>query len=82
MIEYLGMMLNQNIFIGLIIALIAGLVSSFSPCTLATLPLILGYVGTECKDCKSKKAWSYSIFFAIGVIITFTLLRSYICCSW
>ena len=33
-------LLNQNIFLGLIIALIAGIVASFSPCGLSMLPLI------------------------------------------
>ncbi len=66
--------LNQNIFLGIFIALIAGLVSSFSPCSLSTLPLIIGYVGTECKDCSSKKGWLYSIFFSIGIVITFTII--------
>lgn len=73
-LENLGTILNQNIFLGLAIALIAGLVSSFSPCSLATLPLIIGYVGTECKDCTNKKSWLYSIFFSIGIIVTFTTL--------
>lgn len=73
-LDNLGTILNQNIFLGIVIALIAGLVSSFSPCSLSTLPLIIGYVGTECKDCSNKKSWLYSIFFSIGIIITFTLL--------
>lgn len=69
-----GELLNQNIFIGIIIALVAGFVSSFSPCSLSTLPLIIGYVGSECNDCSSKKGWLYSIFFALGLILTFTIL--------
>lgn len=69
-----GELLNQNIFVGIIIALIAGFVSSFSPCTLSTLPLIIGYVGSECTDCSNKKGWLYSIFFALGLIVTFTIL--------
>jgi cytochrome c biogenesis protein CcdA len=69
-----GDLLNQNIFLGIVIALIAGFVSSFSPCSLSTLPLIIGYVGTECEDCSSRKGWLYSIFFSIGIVVTFTLL--------
>lgn len=69
-----GELLNQNILVGILIALIAGFVSSFSPCSLSTLPLIIGYVGTECKDCSSKKGWLYSIFFALGLVVTFTIL--------
>lgn len=70
----LNVILNQNILLGMLIALLAGLVSSFSPCTLSTLPLIIGYVGTECNDCSNKKRWLYSIFFSIGIVITFTII--------
>jgi len=66
-----GALLNQNIFLGIIIALLAGLVSSFSPCSLSTLPLIIGYVGT---NSSSKKGLLYSIFFSVGIAVTFTLL--------
>lgn len=67
-------LLNQNIFLGIVIALIAGLVSSFSTCSLSTLPLIIGYVGSEGKDDLSKKGFLYSIFFSIGTVVTFTII--------
>lgn len=67
-------LLNQNIFFGIVIALIAGLVSSFSTCCLSTLPLIIGYVGSEGKDDLGKKGLLYSIFFSIGIVVTFTLI--------
>lgn len=66
--------LNHNIFIGIGIALLAGLVSSFSPCCLSTLPLIIGYVGNESRDGLSKNSLLYSIFFSIGIVVTFTIL--------
>lgn len=66
----LGGLLNQNIFVAIIITLLGGIVASFSPCCLSTLPLIIGYVGND----SSKKGLKYSIFFSLGIIVTFTLL--------
>ena len=54
-------------------AFIAGLVSAASPCVLAAIPLIIGYVGGY-SDGNKKKAAVYSLVFILGLSITFTLL--------
>lgn len=38
------MLIGQNGGIAIVVAILAGFVSSFSPCTLSTLPLIIGYI--------------------------------------
>lgn len=54
-------------------ALIGGLISAFSPCVLATVPLIVGYVGGVAgKD--RRRAFQYSLTFCLGLVITFTVL--------
>lgn len=54
-------------------ALLGGLMSAFSPCVLATVPLIVGYVGGVAgKD--RRRAFLYSLLFCFGLIITFTVL--------
>ena len=50
-----------------------GLVSAASPCVLAAIPLIIGYVGGYSEGDK-KKAALYSLVFILGLSITFTLL--------
>jgi cytochrome c biogenesis protein CcdA len=50
-----------------------GLVSAASPCVLAAIPLIIGYVGGYSGGDK-KKAAIYSLVFILGLSITFTLL--------
>lgn len=65
--------LSNNIALALITAFLAGIVSSFSPCVLSTIPLIIGYVGS-CARKDSKLAYKYSIIFCLGIIITFTML--------
>jgi len=52
---------------------IGGLISAASPCVLAAIPLIIGYVGGYSEGNK-KKAALFSLVFVIGLSITFTLL--------
>jgi cytochrome c-type biogenesis protein len=54
-------------------AFVAGLVSAASPCVLAAIPLIIGYVGGYSEGSR-KKAALYSLVFILGLSITFTLL--------
>ncbi len=68
-----GELLSQNIWLAFVMALIAGLLSSFSPCILSTVPLIIGYVGGFAGDDR-KKALKYSLLFCFGLVLTFTAL--------
>lgn len=63
--------LSNNIWLALVMSLVAGIVSSFSPCVLSTIPLVVGYVGGYASKDK-KLAFKYSLFFSIGLVITFT----------
>ncbi len=50
-----------------------GIISAASPCVLAAIPLIIGYVGGYSEGNK-KKAALYSLVFILGLSLTFTLL--------
>jgi cytochrome c-type biogenesis protein len=64
----------QNISgLGYLIVFIGGLVTSLGPCNLATIPLIVGFVGGS-HDLTRKRAFSLSLAFAVGLAITFMLL--------
>jgi len=52
---------------------VGGVISAASPCVLAAIPLIIGYVGGYSEGNK-KKATLYSLVFIFGLSITFTLL--------
>jgi len=52
---------------------LGGVISSASPCVLAMIPLVIGYVGGYAEG-SQKKAIQYSIVFTIGLTITFTVL--------
>jgi len=66
-----GGMLSNNIWLALTISFIAGIISSFSPCVLSTIPLVVGYVGGYAGKDK-KLAFKYSLIFCVGIVITFT----------
>ena len=56
-----------------ILALFAGVLTSFTPCSLSSIPLVIGYVGgTGQKD--TKRAFKLSLTFALGSAVTFTVL--------
>jgi cytochrome c-type biogenesis protein len=60
---------------GLVFA--AGVVSSASPCALATVPLVVGYVGGHTGDAPGnnrRRAFFYSLAFVLGLATTFTAL--------
>ncbi|MDD2376704.1 MAG: cytochrome c biogenesis CcdA family protein [Clostridia bacterium] len=71
--EQFGTLLTQNIWVAILFALIAGILSSFTPCALSSIPLIIGYVGGY-SDNDKKKSFIYSLVFSLGLAITFTVL--------
>jgi cytochrome c biogenesis protein CcdA len=50
---------------------LAGVLSSASPCVLATIPLVVGFVGGY-SDGDRGKAFRYSLAFILGLSLTFT----------
>lgn len=50
---------------------LAGIVSSASPCVLATIPLVVGFVGGYA-DGNRWRAFRYSLMFVLGLSVTFT----------
>ena len=52
---------------------LAGVLSSASPCVLATIPLVVGFVGGYSEG-NRRKAFRYSLAFILGLSLTFTAL--------
>lgn len=64
----------QNMsLLGYALVFIGGLLTSLGPCNVATIPLIVGYVGGA-RDLPRWRAFSLSFAFALGLAITFMLL--------
>lgn len=65
--------ITGNLLIALPIAFVAGILSSFSPCILSTLPLVIGYIGNS-KVQDKKRGILYSLTFVLGLTITFVII--------
>ena len=72
-LETLSHLIQNNFWLAPVISLIAGLLTAFTPCSLSSIPLVIGYVGgTGIQD--TKKAFMFSLIFASGMALTFTVL--------
>lgn len=65
-------MLTQSMWLAPLLALLAGILTSFTPCSLSSIPLVVGYVGGTARD--TKKSLRLSLTFALGSAVTFTIL--------
>lgn len=65
--------LSSFSFLGIGLVFLGGLITSLGPCNVATIPLIVGYVGGS-HDLPHWRSFSLSLAFALGLAITFMLL--------
>jgi len=74
-LETLSYLIKESIWLAPLLALLAGVLTSVTPCALSSIPLVIGYAGgTGNKD--TKRAFRLSLTFAAGMAITFTVLGS------
>jgi cytochrome c-type biogenesis protein len=69
----LSKLISESFYLAPFIALIAGVLTSVTPCALSSVPLIIGYVGGTGKN-DTKRAFRLSLVFAMGTAVTFTIL--------
>ncbi len=63
----------ENAWLAPLLALFAGVLTSFSPCCLSSVPLVIGYVGGVGGH-DTKRSFLYSAVFSGGMAITYTSL--------
>lgn len=64
----------QNISpLSFLLVFLGGLITSLGPCNIATIPLIVGFVGGS-SEISRKRSFSLSLAFAVGLAVTFMLL--------
>ena len=71
-LEQIGQLIGQSLWLAPLLALLAGVLTSFTPCALSSIPLVIAYVGGT--GVEPKKAAKLSLVFAIGSAVTFTVL--------
>lgn len=72
-LDGLSVLITESGWLAPLLALLAGILTSFTPCSLSSIPLVIGYVGgTGQKD--TKRAFKLSLTFAAGAAVTFTVL--------
>ena len=74
-LETLSQLISQSFWLAPLIALLAGVLTSVTPCALSSVPLVIGYVGGYGNN-DPKRAFRLSLTFAIGMATTFTALGS------
>lgn len=72
-LEYLSTLITHNIWIAPLLAMLAGILTSVTPCSLSSVPLVIGYVGGTGSD-DTNKAFKLSLVFASGMALTFTVM--------
>ena len=72
-VESLSILIENNAWIAPLLALVAGIATSFTPCSISTVPLIISYVSGYSEG-KTKKALKLSLVFALGTAVTYTSL--------
>ena len=64
--------LSGNMWLAPLFALLGGILTSLMPCSLSTVPLVIGCVGGG--EAKGKRSLALSLLFALGSTITFIAL--------
>lgn len=65
--------IGSNPWLAPLLALLAGVLTSVTPCALSSVPLIIGYVGGVGEK-NTKKAFAFSAVFSVGTAVTFVAL--------
>lgn len=72
-LNQIARMIQDNMWFAPLLAVLAGVLTSFTPCSLSNIPLIIGYVGGVGEK-NTKKAFWYSATFALGTAVCFITL--------
>lgn len=72
-LEEMSILISDSMCFAPLVAFIAGALTSFMPCAISTIPLVIAYVGGMARN-NTKRAFSLSVMFSIGMAITFTTL--------
>lgn len=69
-----GNLIQSNPWLTIVVVFIGGLLTASNPCVLAMIPLMIGFVGGLEGTSGWKRSFMFSVFFVLGLAITFALL--------
>lgn len=72
-VDLINQSLSGNLVVALPLIFVAGVFTSFSPCILSMLPVLVGYVGGY-SNASRIKGFSMSLLFVLGLGVTFAIL--------
>jgi len=70
----IGQLIQHNPWLAVIAVFVGGMTTASNPCVLAMIPLMMSVVAGYKETTGLKKALIFSLFFVIGLSITFTIL--------
>lgn len=71
LLEFLSKLVKDYVYLAPIISLVAGILTSFLPCSLPMIPIIIGYLSGNNYD--KKKSFKVALVFSLGSILVFTI---------
>ena len=74
LLETLSHLMGQHGLLAPLIALLAGVITSLMPCSLASIPLVIGFVSSGDDGSDKRRPLKLSLMFALGLTLTFTIL--------
>ena len=74
-LNMLAEMIRHNLWIAPVLCVAAGVITSFTPCSLSSIPMIIAYIGGSAKQ-DTKKAFRLSLTMAAGLSVTFIVFGS------
>ena len=71
----IAQMIQENMWIAPVLSFFAGILTSFTPCSLSSVPMAIAYIGGSAAEDK-KKALKLSLTMALGMALTFGIFGS------
>jgi len=67
-------MLKEGSWLAVLLVFFLGILTASNPCVLATIPLVIGYIGGFKEASGFRKSFLFSLFFVLGLAVMFTTL--------
>jgi len=70
----IGQLIQQNPWLAIVAVFIGGATTALNPCVLAMIPLLVGVVAGNRETTSFRRSLVFSLFFVLGLAVTFTAL--------